>query len=131
MHELERYVDVLAAATDVRLDLYPGGGCPGPITVDLGRRGRLVAVDTQWLLEQGAKPTPVRHGDGALFAHSHRDHPGFMTLDFLRDGRVRLGVVEWVDVAPDGVEVWSHLLHADGHGPRAEEDFAHPTVGQR
>lgn len=51
------------------------------------------------------KATPVRHGDGALFAHSHRDHPGFVTLDFLRDGRVRLGVVEWVDVAPGGVEV--------------------------
>jgi hypothetical protein len=37
--------------------LRPGGGCPGPSVVDLGRRLRLVLLDTQWWLHGGPKPT--------------------------------------------------------------------------
>jgi calcineurin-like phosphoesterase family protein len=37
--------------------LLPGGGCPGPDVVDLGRRVRLVLLDTQWWLHHGPKPT--------------------------------------------------------------------------
>jgi hypothetical protein len=33
----------------------PGGGCPGPAVVDLGRL-RLLLVDTQWWLHNGPKP---------------------------------------------------------------------------
>jgi hypothetical protein len=55
---LEAYVDALAKSTDVRLSLLPGGGCPGPITLDLGRRASLIVLDTQWFLEGGEKPRP-------------------------------------------------------------------------
>jgi calcineurin-like phosphoesterase family protein len=36
--------------------LLPRGGCPGPSVVDLGRRVRLVLLDTQWWLHHGPKP---------------------------------------------------------------------------
>lgn len=36
--------------------LRPSGGCPGPSVVDVGRRLRLVLVDTQWWLHNGPKP---------------------------------------------------------------------------
>jgi hypothetical protein len=36
--------------------LLPQGGCPGPSVVDLGRRVRLVLLDTQWWLHHGPKP---------------------------------------------------------------------------
>ena len=58
VRELETYVEQLAKTTDVQLSLLPGGGCPGPITRDLGRHGRLVILDTQWFLELGKKPRP-------------------------------------------------------------------------
>jgi hypothetical protein len=34
----------------------PEEGCPGPVTVDVGRRVRLVLLDTQWWLHAHAKP---------------------------------------------------------------------------
>jgi hypothetical protein len=34
----------------------PEGGCPGPITVDVGRSVRLVLLDTQWWLHKFVKP---------------------------------------------------------------------------
>ena len=268
---LEAYVETLAKTTDVGLSLLPGGGCPGPITRDLGRHGRLVVLDTQWLLEVGEKPspennptgcaqttteavktaivaalaearrdrrsaivvahhplrshgphggfvsprlhvfpfvmfgsyvpgwshwipipglgsvfgfsrawfspnvqdmshganenmrdvlyaamdgadgaapliyaaghehslqvfrsrrgpryllvsglgssakaTPVGHDGSSLFAHSDREKTGFMTVDFLRDGRVRLAVVECSPAMPDGVEVWAQHLETSG-----------------
>jgi hypothetical protein len=64
VRELERYVETLAETTDVRLSLLPGGGCPGPITRDLGLRARLVVLDTQWLLEAGEKPSPENNPTG-------------------------------------------------------------------
>lgn len=36
--------------------LLPRDGCPGPTVTDLGRRLRLVVLDTQWWLQPGAKP---------------------------------------------------------------------------
>jgi len=38
--------------------LLPGDGCPGPSVVDVGRRLRLVLLDTQWWLHGGPKPGP-------------------------------------------------------------------------
>jgi hypothetical protein len=64
VRELERYVETLAQTTDVQLSLLPGGGCPGPITRDLGHRARLVVLDTQWLLELGEKPSPENNPTG-------------------------------------------------------------------
>ena len=273
VRELERYVESLAKNTEVRLSLLPGGGCPGPITRDLGRRGSLIILDTQWFLEAGDKPradnnptgcaqataddvlaalgaalrearregraaivvahhplrshgphggyvsprvhvfplvmfgsyvpkwshwipipglgslfgmtrawfspnvqdmssgvnesmrdslfaamgepavdgaaplmyaaghehslqvfrsrrgprylvvsglgsaskaTPVGHDGSSLFAHSDRERPGFMQLDFLRDGRVRLAVIQCAPGTPDGAEVWAQLLETSG-----------------
>ena len=39
----------------------------------------------------GSKVEPVSHGDDTLFAHSHK---GFMVLDFAKDGRALLRVLE-------------------------------------
>src|SRR5436853_6782354 len=36
--------------------LMPVGGCPGPVVVDVGQVVRLVALDTQWWLQEGPKP---------------------------------------------------------------------------
>lgn len=57
-----------------------------------------------YLLVSGAassqKITAVSHGDNTLFAHQH---PGFMVVDFLADGKVLLQVVE-----PEGKGVVFH-----------------------
>jgi len=60
-----------------------------------------------------AKASSVRHARTSLFAHSNVAHPGLMKLDFLQNGRVRLGVVEWGVDTPDGVEVYSHFLEVE------------------
>jgi hypothetical protein len=36
--------------------LLPAGGCPGPAVADVGTVVRLVALDTQWWLQDGPKP---------------------------------------------------------------------------
>jgi hypothetical protein len=54
----EDYIRQLAGVLVGRVGLLPGGGCPGPLTLDLGQHARLVILDTQWFLEQGKKPTP-------------------------------------------------------------------------
>lgn len=36
--------------------LIPAGGCPGPVTVDIGRSARLIALDTHWWLHDFEKP---------------------------------------------------------------------------
>jgi hypothetical protein len=37
--------------------MVPGGGCPGPVTIDIPGRMRLIALDSQWFLHGGPKPT--------------------------------------------------------------------------
>jgi hypothetical protein len=56
-----------------------------------------------------AKVTAVGHNPHTLFAHSQADRPGFMALDFLRRGGVRLAVIESF---PDSEarEVYSRFL---------------------
>jgi hypothetical protein len=44
--------------------MLPGGGCPGPVPVDLGARLRVVAVDTHWYLHEKEKPLDC-HPDGS------------------------------------------------------------------
>ena len=48
----QAFIDSAGAGATV---LRPGGGCPGPYAVDLGRL-RLVLLDTQWWLHNGPKP---------------------------------------------------------------------------
>lgn len=43
----EQLIDTLAGGRDIRM--LPGGACPGPVSVDIGRL-RLIALDTQWWL---------------------------------------------------------------------------------
>jgi Calcineurin-like phosphoesterase len=64
VRQLEDYLRQLARLISARVTLLPGGGCPGPITVDLGRHARLVVLDTQWFLEAGKKPTPESNPTG-------------------------------------------------------------------
>jgi len=55
--------------------LLPGDGCPGPSVVDVGRRLRLVLLDTQWWLHGGPKPGPgsgCRAADESAVADSLR-----------------------------------------------------------
>ena len=44
-----------------------------------------------------------------LFAHANADHPGFMQIDFLRDGSARLAVIEYAGDDLPPVEVYSIL----------------------
>ena len=57
---LQDYLQSVRAAEGVDVSLLPSGGCPGPVSVPLGDRGELIALDTQWWLEtRGAdKVTP-------------------------------------------------------------------------
>lgn len=36
---------------NVDVTMLPGGGCPGPVAVRLGKTGTLITLDTQWFLE--------------------------------------------------------------------------------
>jgi hypothetical protein len=58
VRELGTYLERARSLTRAQLDFLPGGGCPGPVSVDVGARGRVIVLDTQWWLEVGAKPAP-------------------------------------------------------------------------
>lgn len=47
---------IAAEGGDV-VKMIPSGGCPGPVVVELPGRLRLVALDSQWFLQRGPKPT--------------------------------------------------------------------------
>jgi hypothetical protein len=49
-----------SARQNVDVTMLPEGGCPGPVSVRLGKHGTLVALDTQWWLafDPKSKPTP-------------------------------------------------------------------------
>jgi Calcineurin-like phosphoesterase len=49
----ETFIDSIGEG---RVSLLPRGGCPGPSTVDIANRVRLILLDTQWWLHQGPKP---------------------------------------------------------------------------
>lgn len=61
-------------------------------------------------LGSSQKASPVGHEARTLFAHSDPAHPGFVTVDFLRDGRARLAVVEWRSEAEGAGEVYARFL---------------------
>ena len=49
----EQYID---SAGGGRVSLGPAAGCPGPSAVDVGRRLRLVLLDTNWWLQSNPAP---------------------------------------------------------------------------
>ncbi len=61
----DRFIDSLGGGA---VSLQPGGGCPGPKTVDIGPRLRLVLLDTQWWLHRGPKAA----GTGIRLCSEHR-----------------------------------------------------------
>ncbi|HET8713926.1 MAG TPA: metallophosphoesterase [Gemmatimonadales bacterium] len=53
---VQRSAAVIAASPGGLATQLPDGGCPGPAVVDVGATVRLIALDTQWWLQHGAKP---------------------------------------------------------------------------
>lgn len=53
---IRRQAAFIDSAGHGAVTLHPHGGCPGPDVVDLGKRLRLVLLDTQWWLHHGPKP---------------------------------------------------------------------------
>jgi hypothetical protein len=51
--------DMRQSRDDIDVTMLPRDGCPGPVGLDLGSRGRLLVLDTQWWLEPGSKPSPA------------------------------------------------------------------------
>lgn len=45
---LERQANFIRDLGDPRIEYRPAPGCPGPETLDLGQRARLIMVDSQW-----------------------------------------------------------------------------------
>jgi hypothetical protein len=61
VRELGAYLHQAQGLIKAKMDFLPGGGCPGPVSVDTGTRGRVIVLDTQWWLEVGAKPGPAEN----------------------------------------------------------------------
>ncbi len=61
-------------------------------------------------LGSSARASAVSSGRSTLFAHSNSAQPGFMQIDFLKDGAVRLAVIERTVERPDGFEAYSAFL---------------------
>jgi hypothetical protein len=53
---IKRQAAFIDSAGSGKVSLRPHGGCPGPDVVDVGKRLRLVLLDTQWWLHSGPKP---------------------------------------------------------------------------
>jgi hypothetical protein len=89
--------------------LLPGGGCPGPVVMDVSPHIRLIALDTEWWVHNDAKP----YGDtspcptrtyrevvdslrGALRDKGDR-HAIILTHHPIRTGGVHGGAFHWTD----------------------------------
>jgi len=59
---MRRQSSFVAAQGGPTVSLLPRDGCPGPEVVDVGRYLRLVALDTQWWLHPGSKPSDAASG---------------------------------------------------------------------
>ena len=53
---IKRQGDFIEARGGGFAQLLPRNGCPGPEVVDVGRRARIILVDTQWWVHEFAKP---------------------------------------------------------------------------
>jgi hypothetical protein len=65
----QEYFIRAAARQNVDVTMLPEGGCPGPVSVRLGKRGMLIALDTQWWLafSPKSKPTPDNNPTGCAY----------------------------------------------------------------
>jgi len=54
--QVRREADYVVERGGQSVRFLPEDGCPGPVTVDVGRSVRLVLLDTQWWLHKFAKP---------------------------------------------------------------------------
>ena len=53
---IKRQGDFIEARGGGFAQLLPRNGCPGPEVVDVGRRARIILIDTQWWVHEFAKP---------------------------------------------------------------------------
>ena len=67
VQQLGAYLTQAHGLVKAQVNFLPGGGCPGPVAVDVGTRGRVIVVDTQWFLEVGAKPSPTDNPTGCPY----------------------------------------------------------------
>ena len=63
--------------------LIPAGGCPGPVTADIGTSARLVALDTHWWLHDFDKP---RDSTSACRYYDTRDVALALDQEIVRAG---------------------------------------------
>ncbi|HYB98839.1 MAG TPA: hypothetical protein VEC57_06845 [Candidatus Limnocylindrales bacterium] len=98
--------------------LLPAGGCPGPVSIPLGTRGMLIAMDTQWFLETRAdgKPTADNNPTGCFYVTEGAVHDGLVTQLQIAAREGRRAVVAahhpLESYGPHGgfVEGWTHLF---------------------
>jgi hypothetical protein len=82
----EKLLDTLARGRDIKL--LPGNGCPGPVSIDIGRL-RLVALDTQWWLHNYI----VRDGESHCAATTISDVTSALRQQVKAPGSSRVVVV--------------------------------------
>jgi len=108
-HSMVRAADADAAAL-----VYASGHDHSLQVFDAKRGPRYLLVSG---LGSQSRASDVGSNSRTIFAHSNPAHPGFMRVDFLNDGAVRLAVLEWSRERPEGVEVYSRFLAPPGAKP--------------
>jgi len=137
---LDDYLEGVHQKDGVNVSLIPSGGCPGPVSMPLGKVGELIVLDTQWWLETRAadKATPENNPAECPYTTEHT------VRDALRDelekaaaeGRPAI-VVGHHPLATKGahsgfVDPWSHLFPARigaGYVPVYVEWMPMPIIG--
>lgn len=106
VQHLGAYLRQAHGLTKAQVDFLPGGGCPGPVPVDVGTRGRVIVLDTQWFLEVGAKPSPVDNPTGCPYTT-----PEAVTAALVRELRAAH------DAGREAIVVGHHPMRSKGpHG---------------
>jgi hypothetical protein len=117
MHSMEQAADKQAAP------LAYAGGHDHSLQVFESRHG------PEYSLVSGlgchSRASDVGDNSHTLFAHANPFNPGFMQIDFLKNGAVRLAVIEWSKEQPNGTEVYSTFLAEPGSVPGVRPDLRH------
>jgi len=114
MHSMELAADQNAAP------LVYAGGHDHSLQVFESRRGPMFSLVSG--LGSRSRASDVGSNNRTLFAHSNPGNPGFMQIDFLKNGAVRLAVIEWSKEQPDGTEAFSTLLAQPDSVPGVRSD---------